>query len=85
MKRRTPDAISKKRQQLRNQIVNLEAYIFQTSSSLSLTYEDNIEQEAKLKRAQLLVDSLKKELHNTQKEGRPFNLDFRKNLLPGVM
>jgi septal ring factor EnvC (AmiA/AmiB activator) len=83
--KRTPDAISKKRQELSKQIEALKTAIRDINIQIFLTSEKNKSSiRLKLAAYNQQLEALQKALKATQKSGKRFNLDYRKSLYPGV-
>jgi len=82
--KRTPDNVSKKRQELSHNLMIWQKTIEQLSLYVPMTYTDSIETKQKLEYAYEQVKICKQELKNTQKYGRRLSLDFNKPLHPGV-
>lgn len=74
--KRTPDSISKKRQQLRKEIESLESLIDSIKYSVCLTYEQKKEQQERIRQAQLQIDNCNKQLHNSFKLCGRTSTDF---------
>jgi chromosome segregation ATPase len=81
----TPDAISKKRQELNRQIKALEPRIQSLSLQMPLTDKDKFFKILKLAAYKKQLEGLQAALKDTQKAGRRLNLDYSKSLHPGVM
>jgi DNA repair exonuclease SbcCD ATPase subunit len=83
--KKTPDIISKKRQQLRQQIEALEEVINSLVLSSTLTHEEKQFKTSKLNEYIEQLKDLKKEMYEIRSVNNRFNVYYRKsNLYPGV-
>lgn len=80
MVKRTPDGISKKRQEIKRQIDVWESKIKDLAPQISLMPDKS--KQLTFATEQLII--MQKALKDTQKLGRGFNLNFRKKLYLGV-
>jgi uncharacterized coiled-coil DUF342 family protein len=82
--KRTPDFVSKKRQELSRQIETLQSIINNLTMSTTFTQEQMQSKTNKLNEYNRQLKDCKQELYETHKIGRHFNINYRKKLHPGV-
>lgn len=82
--KRTPDIVSKHRQELNRQIAVWENRIQLLNSQIVVGPESFEKKQADLANCKKSIADLKRAIVKTQKFGRPLNLDFKKQLYTGV-
>jgi uncharacterized coiled-coil DUF342 family protein len=82
--KKTPDIISKKRQQLAQQIESLQLIIDDLSMSTTFTHEQRQSKTNKINEYSNQLKNFKKELYETRNISKRFNINYGKNLRPGV-
>lgn len=83
--KKTPDDISKKRQEISRQIEAWDKVVKSLNHLIPVTFEESLEKSKRIKYAYEQLKYLRQELVETQKSGRRFNLNYRNKLQPGVM